>query len=201
MGTSSSVHVYRRACLLLASILATSVSTLPSSAASVDDLQIAVTTDRLAYLLTQPARITLERCNPTAETISVTYGCYCCRFLLDVHRDSGTLVSEYSCGGIQVPHTEVWSAGECKAETETWPQDVGYYGPSGAVGTPAGEGSYYVRYFSNADSPTEILSPFFVVGPSSIPSLNPVGLAALGLLVAFAGLYFLRKGGVRGESA
>ena len=58
------------------------------------DLTIEVTTDRSAYLLGDPVTVTVTKCNPTGEAITVPHNCICCHDQIYALDAAGNSVSE-----------------------------------------------------------------------------------------------------------
>jgi hypothetical protein len=167
----------------------------PASAQDGNAIVISVRTDSGTYELGQPVEIAIEKCNPTAQPITVTYSSPCGAFSLEVLDRLGDVVSLYSCGGHGAVLDHTWLPGECRSSRFTWPQTSMFFTGMGEGGPQVPSGFYRIRYqwHPNPDVGAVASSPLFSVGIAPVPDLSLAGRILFIVMVGCVGVVLVRS--------
>lgn len=156
----------------------------------ISDIVVTVTTDRSFYEFGEPVEVTVEKCNPTEDPITVTYSCPCCHDEFLIVDSAATVVSDCTSGCI-IPVIDVtWQPGECKSDIFIWPQRS----PLCEEGDQVSAGHYRAQNFWHfpSFSRTTTSADFVVGGVVGIPMLTTLGIGAL--VLALSGAAVVRLG-------
>jgi len=161
-------------------------------------ITVSAQTDAAAYPLGQPVAITIEKCNPTGQPITVSHWALCSSFTLEVLDRHGGVVSTYSCTGPGIGFDVTWLPGECHSNSYSWPQISPFFDAMGQGGQQVSPGHYRIRYqwHPNPDVDTVAESSLFAVGIEPIPTLSHYGQFLLIVLIAVVGAVLARAGGL-----
>jgi len=192
MNTEFEAFDFMRALMLLVVIIG---STQPAAAQDGNAIIITVRTDSAAYELGQPVEITIEKCNPTAQPITVAHSSPCGSFTLEVLDRFGDITSYYSCGGPGIGLDVTWLSGECHSSSFTWPQTSIFFTGMGQGGPQVPSGFYRVRYLwhPNLDVDTVASSQFFSLGIAPVPVLSWPGQILFAVLIVGMGVALVRS--------